>query len=137
MNAPTVTRVARCACADCSLTVSGDPRYCAICHCANCRRRTGSAFGMSAYFSKAQLIQTTGPLTRYAFHHPAQDHDQERFFCARCGTTLYWLISTQPDLIGIAGGCFTDPPLDAPQRSHSHSQKLPWVLLPADLACQG
>jgi len=40
-----VTRKALCCCGACSIEVEGDPAINAICHCANCKRRTGSAFG--------------------------------------------------------------------------------------------
>lgn len=123
-------RTARCACGDASITVDGEPEMYGICHCANCRRRTGSAFGMSAYFPRERVIEQTGALREYAFHHAAQNHDQSRRFCSRCGTTLHWTLSTLPHLIGIAGGCFTEPPLGTPSYSTSHSQCLEWVGVP-------
>jgi hypothetical protein len=123
-------RTARCACGDAFITVEGEPSQFGICHCGNCRRRTGSAFGLSAYFPKAAVIECGGAMNEFAFHHATFNHDQSRHFCARCGTTLTWTISTLPDLIGIAGGCFTDPPLGTPTYSTSHSQCLEWVRVP-------
>ena len=40
-----------------------------VCHCANCRRRTGSAFGISAYFPREAVLDRTGEFSVYAYHH--------------------------------------------------------------------
>jgi hypothetical protein len=86
---------------------------------------------MSSYFRKSAVIRATGSTAVYAFHHQAQNHDQERHFCPKCGTTLFWYVSTLPDLVGVAGGCFGDPGLPEPSASYSHAKKYPWLTLPA------
>lgn len=124
-------RIAECCCGEISITVEDEPLTHAVCHCANCRKRTGSAFGISAYFDKKQVIEKKGTPSCYTLHHKQLDHDQERYFCSRCGTTLYWLISTMPDHIGISGGCFTQAPLGEPSMAVSVGQKYPWLSIPA------
>ena len=123
-------RTARCACGAAAVTVTGEPEIHAVCHCTNCKQRTGSAFGISAYFRRVDVVASVGNTVVYSFHHAAQNHDQERHFCAVCGTTLFWFLSTLPDLIGIAGGCFGEVELSQPTMSVTHSKKLPWVQLP-------
>ncbi len=110
-----MTRTARCACGSATITVEGDPEMYGLCHCANCKQRTGSAFGMSSYFRREAEISRSGDFSVYAFHHAAADHDQARHFCARCGTTLLWFISSMPDHIGIAAGCFGEEALGEPK----------------------
>jgi len=56
--------------------------------------------------------------------------EPERHFCKNCGTTLFWYISTLPDSIGIAGGCFTDDGLGEPVLSVTHGKKVAWLQLP-------
>jgi hypothetical protein len=46
-----------------------------VCHCTNCKRRTGSAFGISTYFAKDAVVRQEGDTKVYAFHHAAQNHD--------------------------------------------------------------
>ncbi len=121
---------ATCACGQASITVNARPRMHGVCHCTNCKRRTGSAFGISAYFDKTAVVARRGETTAYAFHHAAQDHDQKRHFCALCGTTLYWFVSTLPESIGIAGGCFAGEGLAEPTYSVSERTKESWVGLP-------
>ena len=87
---------------------------------------TDREFGISAYFDENAVREKTDEMVRYAFHYDVQNVDHQRFFCAKCGTTLYWYLSDMPGLVGVAGGCFTDPPLGAPGKSSSHSQKLAW-----------
>jgi len=121
---------ATCACGQTSITVNGAPTMHGVCHCTNCKRRTGSAFGISAYFEKTAVVEMQGETRVYAFHHAAQNHDQERHFCPNCGTTLFWFLSAAPESIGVAGGCFADEPLPDPTYSVTDQKRLPWVSLP-------
>jgi hypothetical protein len=124
-------RIAKCVCSATSITVTGEPEIYGVCHCTNCKRRTGSAFGISAYFRRDEIVEMIGETNVYAFHHVAQNHDQERHFCTRCGTTLFWYPTALPDLIGVAGGCFADTDLGEPTMSVTHAKKFEWVTLPA------
>ena len=113
-----------------SISVSGEPEIHGVCHCTNCKRRTGSAFGISSYFKKTDLTQQVGKTNVYSFHHDAQNHDQERHFCPTCGTTVFWFVSALPELVGIAAGCFGESPPGVPNMSVTHSKKYTWVGLP-------
>lgn len=127
---PPSVSIARCACGQTSISVNAAPVLHGVCHCNNCKQRTGSAFGISAYFDRSAVVHITGETLVYAFHHGAGQHDQERHFCPRCGTTLFWYVSTLPDKIGIAGGCFAPGSLPEPDASHRDHLRLPWVTLP-------
>jgi hypothetical protein len=123
-------RVAKCACGAASVQVAGDVAAHAVCHCNNCKKRTGSAFGISVYFPKLAIVSVAGPLTVYAPYNAARKEDQERHFCSKCGTTLYWYASTLPGMVGIAGGCFADNPVGEPSMTASHHRKWEWVSIP-------
>ena len=127
-----IRKSATCACGQATIAVNALPTMHGICHCTNCKRRTGSAFGISAYFDRSSVVTQTGETSCYAFHHAAQNHDQERHFCSRCGTTLFWFVTSLPDKIGIAGGCFADDGLPAPTYSVTHHKKEAWVEIPCD-----
>lgn len=101
-----------------------------VCHCTNCKRRTGSAFGVSAYFLRSNVRRTSGDTNVYAFHNQLQNHDQERHFCRTCGTTLFWYLSNAPTVVGIAAGCFADDGLPEPTFSVTHKKKEKWLVLP-------
>jgi hypothetical protein len=120
---------ARCACGSTKISVSGDLVAHAVCHCDNCKQRTGSAFGISAYFRRSDVTSIEGEMAVYSLHNEKRNEDQERHFCKKCGTTLFWYMSRYPDFIGIAGGCFTEP-LGEPKINSSASKKLSWVVIP-------
>ena len=42
---------ARCACGDLTVTLPGPSSAVVACHCEDCQRRTGSPFGVGAYYS--------------------------------------------------------------------------------------
>jgi hypothetical protein len=121
---------ATCACGQASITVQGHPSLLGACSCTNCKRRTGSAFGISAYFEKTAVVSQRGHTAVYAFHHEALDHDQVRHFCSKCGTTLFWYVSNMPARVGIAGGCFEEGTLPEPGASYRDNKRMPWVTLP-------
>ena len=122
----TVQRV----CGAATITVDGERLMHGVCYCANCKQRTGNVFGIATYFLRSRVVAQTGEMQKYAFHFAAQNHDQARYFCKSCGTTLYWTVSTLPDQIGIAGGCFVGENLPPPTYSLTHAKKAPWLQLP-------
>jgi hypothetical protein len=127
-----MTRKAACCCGACFIEVSGEPTLNAVCHCSSCKKRTGSAFGWSAYFPDETIVARGGKLSVYAKEGAA---GYERFFCANCGTTLLWKsFALLPDQTGIAGGCFADDPLPTPNFSASENGRCTWLGLPEDWA---
>jgi hypothetical protein len=122
-------RKATCCCGQCAVTVEGEPAINAICHCSNCKKRTGSAFGWSVYFADGQVSGKEGDLRLYAI---GGAKSQRRWFCGSCGTTLLWKIDALPHLTGIAGGCFVETPLAEPSYTVSNDGRCAWVTLPAN-----
>jgi len=51
-------------------------------------------------------------------------------FCPNCGSTVWYTIDTQPDIIAIPVGAFADPDFPAPVRSFYENRKHNWVLTP-------
>ncbi len=122
-------RIVKCCCEQTTIEVDGDPEFYGLCHCDNCKRRTGSAFGVSAYFENDQIIAKTGET--YVYEKTNWLGDQKRYFCKNCGTTLFWTLSEMANKTGVAGGCFTDNPLLEPKWTISQGDHVhPWVKLP-------
>ena len=48
-------RTARCCCGALRAETTGEPNFVVACHCTECQRRTGSPFGVGAYFPKTQV----------------------------------------------------------------------------------
>lgn len=127
-------RTATCCCGQTTIMVDGDPHIHLVCHCDNCKTRTGSAFGVSAYFKETQIRNKGGITEIYAID--TVETKQERHFCGTCGTTLYWKIYRFPGLsdpatlTGIASGCFVENPLPSPSLTANNSGKCAWLELP-------
>lgn len=120
-----MTRRASCCCGACAIEVTGEPTLNAICYCDNCRRRTGSAFGWSAYFSDADVVARTGEFAEYRIRD-----EQVRAFCPRCGTTLFWKAASLPGQTGVAGGAFVETPLPEPALVATTDKAVSWIGLP-------
>jgi hypothetical protein len=127
-----MSKRASCCCGNVSIVVNQNPVLQSVCHCRNCKQRTGSAFGISAYFLNNAILEKTGDTTIYRVDADSNGNRQERHFCARCGTTVYWTISALPSWTGIAGGCFAENPLPAPDYTLVNAEKCVWLQLPQD-----
>lgn len=127
-------RIAACCCGKATIELKGDPVLNIVCHCENCKSRTGSAFGMSCYFADEQIVEKRGDMSIYEIDNA--DTEQKRYFCSVCGTTLYWklirfpLLPDSSKLTGVAGGCFSNQPLPSPTFSVQDESKFAWVELP-------
>jgi hypothetical protein len=124
-----VTRTAACFCGDYSVTLEGDPMLVSSCCCTRCQRRTGSFFGVTAYFKPAQMVARTGE--EQTFHRADATTTFHR--CAQCGTGV-WYAPDDPeewgDVIGVSGGCFADPTLPGPHRMTHTATGHPFVTSP-------
>jgi hypothetical protein len=85
-----------------------------MCHCGECQRRTGSVFGVGAYYDKARIRRIEGTGTTY-LRGSDSGSTMTFSFCPGCGTTLYWESDRRPHRIGVAVGGFGDPSFPAPQ----------------------
>lgn len=126
------TRVARCACGGISATTEGEPTFVVQCHCTECQRRTGSPFGVLAYFRRQNVALEGAPKT-----YTRRVGDSERtvtdYFCPNCGGTVYCTVDLRPQHVGIAVGNFADPAFVAPARSVWTQHKHHWVSLLPDI----
>jgi hypothetical protein len=98
------TRAAACHCGQLQLEVTGQPSAVSICHCLDCQRRTGSAFGMQAGF-KADQVSVTGRYHDFMRISDESDRKAHVFhFCPDCGSQVFYTEPDEPDLIGVSGG---------------------------------
>lgn len=123
------TRLASCSCGQLTAQVAGEPVRISICHCLACQRRTGSAFGEQARFSRngvsisgasSEYVRTGDEGSRVTFH-----------FCPRCGATVYYEPEGMEDFLVVPVGAFADPSFPAPRVSVYEARKHQWVVPPA------
>jgi len=127
-----MTRTARCSCGGLRVEVSADPDAVGACHCGECQRRTGSVFGVVAFF-KREHVRADGPSKIYV--RDGQEARKVRMhFCPTCGTTVFWEADLRPDHIGVAVGAFHDANFPPPTLSVWEESKHGWVAFAHDLA---
>lgn len=125
------TRRASCSCGQLGLVARGEPVRVSVCHCRACQRRTGSAFGVQARFH-AKDVDLQGASSRY--DRIADSGNRITFhFCPDCGSTVYYRLDAEPDLIAVPAGAFADPAFPPPGISVYETSRHPWVGLPGDM----
>ena len=122
------THEATCGCGGLRVTTVGAPDLVIACSCVACQRRTGSPFGVGAYFRKETVSAEGEPgvYTRVADSGLTVSIN----FCPSCGTSVYWIAELRPDHYGVAVGCFGEPGLLEPARVVWNESKHPWVEFP-------
>lgn len=126
-----MARTARCSCGQLAITVEGEPRLVVLCNCTKCQLRTGSVFGVGAYFSHDAVTSIDGRSTKYR-RSSDSGRSAESHFCPECGTTVYWQLELFPNEYGIAVGCFNEPNFPQPKVAVWSATKHDWVQLPGE-----
>ncbi|NIB42655.1 GFA family protein [Pseudomaricurvus alkylphenolicus] len=126
-----MNKQASCCCGAVTVELSGTSKLNALCHCDDCRKRTGSAFGHSLYYSKDTLKIIGSKPKTYAIGN--EYGNQVRHFCPECGSTVYWYWARFPEWVGVAAGCMKDV-VPAPTISACHHNARHWVTIPESWA---
>jgi hypothetical protein len=81
---------------------------------------------MQARFARENVTRIAGKST--AFTRKGDSGGTVTFqFCPRCGSTVYWELSSAPDAVAIAVGAFADPGFPAPRISVYEARRHDWV----------
>jgi hypothetical protein len=116
---------ARCSCGQLQMHCEGNPDKISACHCLECQRRTGSAFGVAIFFDQAAtsiqgnstVFTRTGDSGQHVVHH----------FCPACGSTVFWYPAKKAGTVAVALGCFGDTEFAGPTQAVYESRRHPWV----------
>ena len=121
-------RHAQCACGSVAITTAVDAQPLVVaCHCQACQRRTGSPFGLIAYFL-AEQVDIAGETS--AFIRTADSGRKfTSHFCTACGTSIWFESERIPHMLGVAVGAFADADFPQPLRSVWEGTRHPWTSL--------
>jgi hypothetical protein len=125
-------RRATCTCGQLFIRCRGEPEIISSCHCFACQHRTGSIFGVAAFYSRANIIETGGQSTKFS-RKGERGYSVTSHFCPICGSTVYWEREMPADHIGISVGSFADPAFPKPKRAIWTQNKHHWVVLPDEI----
>ena len=129
-------RTASCRCGQLSATVTGEPVRVSVCHCLNCKKRSGSAFAVQARWPRGRTEIAGESKT---FVKVADSGNKATFhFCSDCGSDVFYEIDGKfddkfNDLIAIPVGTFDDPFFAHPSYSVWESRKHPWIEITGDI----
>lgn len=118
-------RNAHCCCGALNVRTSGEPVRISVCHCTECQRRTGSAFGVQARF-REEDVAITGASSQYA-RKGDSGGVAIMHFCPVCGSIVFWRANAIPGFVTVAVGAFADSGFPAPTVSVYGERKHGWV----------
>lgn len=95
-----------CLCGGVRFEVRGNVREMGNCHCSQCRKAYGSAFGTVAVVSRKDFSYTSGGDLIRSFEATRR---VTRYHCDRCGSPLP-IVAEWDDLVGIPAGLLDDDP---------------------------
>ena len=116
-----------CQCGEVRYRLGAEPRGLTACHCLDCQRQSGSAFGLSLDIAKPAFQLLSGRLESFSVRC-ASGRSKECAFCPRCGTRIYhageWGVS-------VKAGTLDDTSQLHPEAHYWTARKQPWVEIPA------
>ncbi|ACG79854.1 conserved hypothetical protein [Phenylobacterium zucineum HLK1] len=118
-------RTATCACGALKAHCRGEPARISVCHCLDCQRRTGSAFGVQATFAQDQ-VAFEGEAREFT-RHGDEGHWMTAAFCPACGGTVWYRIERRPGMVSVPVGGFADPGFPEPRVSVYEARRHPWA----------
>ncbi|HEU0284807.1 MAG TPA: GFA family protein [Sphingomicrobium sp.] len=117
---------ASCRCGQLKANVTGLPVRVSVCHCLNCKKRSGSAFAVQARWP-AELVTIEGQSKSWVIVADS-GNPATFYFCPECGSDVYYEINGKFDgLIAIPLGAFDDPYFLQPGFSVWEERKNSWV----------
>lgn len=109
-----------CLCGQLRFVADGEPQWVVYCHCASCRRHTGSPVACFVNF----------PLARVRFEGTRSTYESSagvtRSHCATCGTPIAYETARRPGEIDFYLNAFAEPGQFEPQLHVHFAEHLPW-----------
>jgi hypothetical protein len=117
-----------CQCGSVRYVAAAEPLRLSACHCKECQRQSGSAFGMSMAISKDSLTVTgqTSQFTRTG----DSGGKVTGVFCPECGTRVYHILTSTPDTLSLKPGTLDDTSWLRPKYFIWTENAQGWVAIP-------
>lgn len=101
------------------------------CHCIDCQKQSGSAFGMTLVVSEDDFRLTKGELKTFTSESDA-GREKLGAFCPQCGTRIYHKLEVRKGMLSLKPGTLDDTSGLKPDMHIWTVQKQPWVVIPED-----
>jgi hypothetical protein len=111
--------------------VTTEPIRLLACHCQECQRQSGSAFGMSMSVKKDNLTVTG--LTKQFARSADSGNEVTGVFCPECGVRIYHVLASAPDIVALKPGTLDDTSWLRPRSFIWMKSAQGWVSVPDDV----
>jgi hypothetical protein len=119
----------RCLCEAVHFRVTEEPLTIYACHCTDCQKRSGSAFGLSMWVNRSAIEVTKGePATHTSTS--AQGKVRIGKICGQCGTRMWSEPPKHPDLAVMRPGILDDTTWVRPVAHIWTRSAQPWFVFP-------
>ncbi len=120
-----------CQCGHVRYSIAGEGYRLNICHCRDCQRQSGSAFGMSLIIKPDAFHLDSGELRKFLVR---ADSGREKTcaFCPDCGVRIY---NASSSLTALKAGTLDDTSRLMPDAHYWTTRKQQWTRLPSDIPC--
>ncbi|HUF71781.1 MAG TPA: GFA family protein [Gammaproteobacteria bacterium] len=115
-----MTAHGHCLCGNIEFEANGTPSWVAYCHCASCRRHTGSPVACFVNFARGDVVFRREPSVFES------SPGVRRSFCDRCGTPIAYETEKRANEIDIYLNVFDEPEAFSPETHVFHSERIPW-----------
>lgn len=95
-----------CLCRAVRFEVSGELAPIQVCHCGDCRKAQGVAFGANIPVATTDLRLISGEDRLKAFE---SSPGKERVFCADCGGPIFSRLASKPGVVRLRAGTLDEP----------------------------
>lgn len=115
-----------CACGKVRYRLKAGPMIVHACHCEDCRRLTGSAFGVNAWIEESQVDLLSGDLTSFRTEGGSgKPHDV--FSCTDCHSALWSKYHAAGACLFVRAGTLDEPDAVTPDVHIFTGNKAPWI----------
>jgi len=126
------TRQGRCQCGSVQYEVDGEPVMVVVCHCTDCQRQSGSAFGMSMIVPRGAFRLLSGDVKMFV-RKTDSGRRSTCAFCPECGTQIYQEPEFVSGMVSVKPGTLDDTSVVRPTLQTWTARKHPWLDLNADV----
>ena len=119
----------QCLCGSIRYEFDNPPAMTGVCHCKNCQRQAGSAFSTLAGVPRAEFRFTAGEPKLYEDGDTDSGNTVQRYFCGQCGSPIYSVVPSSPDMLFLKTGTLDDTSAFQPQFHVWCDSKQNWVAL--------
>ncbi|MGV8997827.1 MAG: GFA family protein [Parvibaculaceae bacterium] len=123
-----------CQCGAVRYTLNAEPERIVACHCSECQKQSGSAFGLSMLVKRDDLV-VTGPLKTF-IRTADSGNANTGVFCPDCGNRIYNVPAYRPDHVVLKPGTLDDTSWVRPQTFIWMDSAQGWVPVPEGVACE-